>query len=95
MPAYIVSEVEVFDEEKFAVYRQLVPPTIAAHGGRYLVRGGALETLEGEWQPKRIVILEFPSAAQAKTWLDSDEYEDVKALRHASARTRMIVVEGL
>jgi len=95
MSAYVVAEVEVFDSEKFEVYRQLVLPTIAAHGGRYLARGGTVQTLEGEWQPKRLVIVEFPTAAQAKAWWESGEYEPVKALRHASARTRMIVVEGL
>ncbi|HYY56032.1 MAG TPA: DUF1330 domain-containing protein [Pyrinomonadaceae bacterium] len=95
MSAYVVSEIEVLDEERYEVYKQLVPPSIAAYGGRFLARGGALETLEGEWSPKRIVILEFPSAAQAKAWWSSTEYAEAKDLRHATSRTRMILVEGL
>lgn len=95
MPTYVVVEIEVLDEERYETYKQLAPPAIAAYGGRYLVRGGKVETLEGSWSPKRLVILEFPSVDQAKTWWASTEYERAKALRHATARSRMIVVEGV
>ena len=95
MPAYLVVEVEVLDAEKFEVYRQLVPPILEAFGGRYLVRGGALETLEGAWQPKRFIIVEFPSTEQAKTWWNSSEYAEAKALRQAATNTRMVLVEGV
>jgi len=95
MSAYVISEIEVLDEERYEVYRRQAPPLIAAYGGRYLARGGAHETLEGEWSPKRIVILEFPSMAQAKAWWGSTEYEQPKALRQATTRTSMILVEGL
>lgn len=95
MSAYVVAEVEVLDAEQYEVYKRIVPPTIAAHGGRYLARGGAVETLEGEWRPKRIVILEFPSLAQAAGWWSSVEYAEAKALRQAVTRTRMIAVEGV
>lgn len=95
MSAYVLSEIEVLDEERYEVYKRLAPPVIAAYGGRYLVRGGETETLEGDWSPKRIVILEFPTVAQAKAWWSSTEYSEVKAIRQATTRTRMIIVEGL
>jgi uncharacterized protein (DUF1330 family) len=95
MSAYVVVEVEVLDKERFETYKQMVPPSIAAYGGRFLVRGGEVETLEGEWLPKRFVILEFPSVERAKAWWASEEYVQAKALRQACARTQMIVVEGL
>ncbi|MCA1850415.1 MAG: DUF1330 domain-containing protein [Acidobacteria bacterium] len=95
MSAYVVVEIEVLDQDGYETYKQLAPPAIAVYGGRYLVRGGNVETLEGTWSPKRFVILEFPSVAQAKAWWDSGEYKQAKALRQATARTEMIVVEGL
>ena len=95
MPAYVVVEVEVLDKERYETYKRMVPPTLAAFGGRFIVRGGAAETLEGDWSPKRLVILEFPSVSQAKAWWASSEYAEAKALRQATARTRMIVVEGV
>jgi uncharacterized protein (DUF1330 family) len=72
----------------------MVPSSLAAYGGKFVVRGGACETLEGSWQPKRLVVLEFPSVAKAKQWWASDEYRDAKALRQRTAKSEMIVVEG-
>ena len=95
MPAYIVVEVEVLDKERYENYKQMVPPSLAAYGGKFLVRGGEVGTLEGTWSPKRLVILEFPSVERAKAWWGSTEYADAKALRQATARTQMIVVEGV
>ena len=95
MAAYVVTEIEVVDRERYEAYKQIVPPSIAAYGGRFLVRGGVTETLEGAWSPKRFVIVEFPSAAQAKAWWGSAEYAQAKALRQAAARTQMILAEGL
>ena len=95
MSAYVLVEIEVLDQERYETYKQPAPSSIAVYGGRYLARGGDVETLEGTWQPKRLVILEFPSVDQAKAWWDSTEYEQAKALRQAVAHTRMIVVEGL
>jgi len=93
--AYVVTEIEVLDRERYEAYKQMVAPSIVAYGGKFLVRGGATETLEGDWSPKRFVILEFSSAAQAKAWWGSAEYADAKALRQATARTQMILAEGL
>lgn len=77
------------------VIRKLVAPTLEPYGGRYIVRGGTVETLEGEWSPKRLVIIEFPSVERAKAWWNSDEYEEAKTLRQACARSEIIVVQGL
>ena len=95
MPAYVVVEVEVNDPVRYANYKAMVPPSLEAYGGRFLVRGGKVETLEGDWSPKRFVMVEFPSAEQAKAWWASEEYAEAKALRQATARTQMIVVEGV
>ena len=95
MSAYIVAEVEVTDPEKFEEYRKLVPPTIEGFGGRYVVRGGAMESREGDWRPKRLVIIEFNDVDRAREWHDSDLYAPARALREASANTRMILVEGV
>jgi uncharacterized protein (DUF1330 family) len=94
MPAYIVVEVDVADPVRYESYKQMVPPSLAAYDGRFLVRGGKVETLEGDWSPKRLVIVEFPSVEKAKAWWNSTEYEEAKALRQATAKTQMIVVEG-
>ena len=95
MPAYIVVEVEVQDAVRYESYKEMVPPpSLASYGGRFLVRGGRVETLEGDWSPKRLVIVEFPSVERAKAWWSSTEYEEAKALRQATARTQMIVVQG-
>ena len=85
----------VTDPAGFEEYRQLVPATIQQYGGRYVVRGGAAETLEGDWQPKRVVVLEFPSLEQAKRWYNSEEYRGPKALRFKTATSKMILVEGV
>jgi len=94
MPAYIVVEVEVLDPEKYEDYKKMVPASLAKYGGKFLVRGGKAENLEGNWSPKRIVITEFPSVDQARAWWSSPEYAEAKALRQATAKTEMIVVEG-
>jgi uncharacterized protein (DUF1330 family) len=95
MPAYVVLDIEVTDTEAFAAYRELGPPTVAAYGGRYLVRGGSVETLEGSWLPSRLVILEFPTVQLGRAWWASAEYGPAKALRQACARTEMLLVEGV
>ena len=95
MAAYVIAEVEVQDKDRYETYKRMVPPTLAAYGGRFVVRGGEVETLEGGWSPGRLVILEFPSAERAKAWWDSEEYAAAKALRQATAHTRMIVVAGV
>jgi len=93
--AYLLVDVEVTDPAGFEDYKQQVPATLARYGGRYIVRGGHTETLEGTWKPKRVVILEFPDRAAAKAWWSSQEYATLKALRQRSARTELVVVDGI
>jgi uncharacterized protein (DUF1330 family) len=95
MAAYVVVEVEVQDKDRYETYKRMVPPSLTAYGGRFIARGGEVETLEGEWSPTRLVILEFPSVEQAKAWWSSEEYAEAKALRQATAQSRMIVVAGV
>ena len=95
MSAFIIVEVEVLDKERYETYKSMVPPSLAAYDGKFLVRGSAVETLEGEWFPKRLVVVEFPSLSQAKAWWGSEEYSEAKALRQATAHTKMILVEGI
>ena len=94
MPAYIVVEVEVHDPNRYEDYKRMVPPSLTPYGGRFIVRGGKVETLEGDWSPKRFVMVEFPSLEKAKAWWNSPEYREAKALRQATATSQMIAVEG-
>jgi uncharacterized protein (DUF1330 family) len=95
MPAYLYVEVEVTDPEGYAEYRERAPATIAAHGGRYLVRGGASEVLEGEAAGKRRVILEFPDMARLKAWYGSAAYRPLIALRQRTTRSMLLAIEGV
>ncbi len=95
MTAYIVVHVDVTDPEVFEAYRAQVPATLKAYDGEYVVRGGEMEVLEGEPIAPRVVVLKFPSMERAKAWHASTEYEGPKAMRQASANTRMLVVEGV
>jgi uncharacterized protein (DUF1330 family) len=94
MPAYVIVQVDVTDPAGYGEYKNMVPPSLVPYGGKFAVRGGACETLEGTWSPKRIVVLEFPDMARAKQWWASDEYRVAKKLRQRTAQTEMIVVEG-
>ena len=95
MPAYVILDITITDPKLFAQYKQLAPATIEAYGGRYLARGGQTESLEGDWQPNRIAILEFDSLDKAKAWIDSPEYREARAMRHQAAKSKTIVVEGV
>ena len=94
MTAYVIVDIEIVDPKGYKEYVKLAPEAVKLYGGKYLARGGPNETLEGGWQAKRLVILEFESMAQAKAWLNSDEYAPARALRHKYAKTNMVVVEG-
>ncbi|HEX9739583.1 MAG TPA: DUF1330 domain-containing protein [Ignavibacteriaceae bacterium] len=95
MSAYIIVEVEVKDPVKYEDYKKLTPASISAYGGRFIVRGGKAELIEGKQEPKRIVVLEFENSERAKAWWNSPEYSDAKKLRHATAESRMILIEGV
>ena len=94
MAAYLIADIEVTDPEAFDKYRAGVPATIAAYGGKYLVRGATGEVVEGEWTPKRLVVLEFDSMERLKAWYDSPEYADLKKLRQSASNGNLIFAEG-
>jgi uncharacterized protein (DUF1330 family) len=95
MPAYVINDMEITDPQRFEEYKRLSPSTVAAYGGRFLARGGEVTSLEGGWQPRRLVMLEFPSVEQAQAWLHSPEYAPARRLRQLSANSRMVVIEGM
>ena len=94
MAAYILVDITINDPQTYERYKLLAPASIAAYHGRYLVRGGRTEVLEGDWEPSRLVILEFPCVEDAKAWWESEEYAAAKALRQSCAATEMLLVEG-
>jgi uncharacterized protein (DUF1330 family) len=94
MTAYVIADINVHDPETYREYVGLVPDTLKPHGGRFIVRGGASETLEGDWQPRRLVVIEFPSADDARRWHGSPEYAPVLAMRQRSATGNLVLVEG-
>mgnify|MGYP001343852857 CR=1 FL=1 len=94
MPGYVIADITVVDETLYEKYRALTPGTIRKYGGRFVVRGGAHETIEGNWKPGRLVVLEFDDIASAKRWYNSPEYSEARAIRHEAATGNMIFVEG-
>ncbi len=95
MAAYAVVEVEVHDPDAYVEYRGLSGASVDQYGGRFIVRGGAVEGVEGGWQPERFVIIEFPSMEAARTWYDSPEYVKARAIRHRNATSKMLFVDGV
>ncbi len=94
MAGYVFGEIEVTDPAAYEDYRKQVMAVVTKYGGRFLVRGGKLETLEGGWAPKRFVALEFPSMEQARKFYHSPEYAPLIALRQKASRGKLILVEG-
>jgi uncharacterized protein (DUF1330 family) len=95
MKAYIIVDVRITDPALYESYKKLTPGSLVPFGGKFVVRGGAAETLEGEWEPGRMVVLEFPSKQKAKDWWSSSIYAPAKAIRQSASNTRMILVEGV
>jgi uncharacterized protein (DUF1330 family) len=95
MPAYVIVEIDIVDPVGYEEYKKLAGATVEKYGGKYIVRSGAVETLEGDWNPKRIVILEFESMQRAKEWLNCEEYREPRKMRHRTAKTKMILAEGV
>jgi uncharacterized protein (DUF1330 family) len=95
MPAYLIADVEVVNPELYADYSAGVPATLEPYGGRFLVRGGATELIEGDWLPRRLVVIEFPSADAARRWYESPEYQAILGIRHEAANARLILAEGV
>jgi uncharacterized protein (DUF1330 family) len=95
MPAYVIVESDINDPEQYERYKAASPGTVAAAGGRFVARGGELAVLEGDWQPSRLVVLEFEDLDAAKRWYESPEYGEAKRLRDGAATLRMVAVQGL
>jgi uncharacterized protein (DUF1330 family) len=95
MAAYIIVEIEITDPVGYEEYKKQAAATVHKYDGKYIVRGGKAEILEGNWKPKRIVILEFPTVTRAKEWLTCEEYREPRKLRHRTAKTNMLVIEGV
>jgi uncharacterized protein (DUF1330 family) len=94
MAAYVIVEVSIHDTAAYEDYKKLTPAAVAAYDGKFIVRGGQTEALEGEWEPERIVVLEFPTVERAKEWWSSEIYTEAKLIRQRAATTKMIVVQG-
>lgn len=95
MSVYVLVEIYIEDHSVYEEYKKLTPAAIAAYDGRFVVRGAKTECLEGEWYPERLVVLEFPSVERAKEWWASPEYSKAKSLRQQSAKTKMLLVQGV
>jgi uncharacterized protein (DUF1330 family) len=95
MAAYVIADIDVIDPVRYEDYKRLVPLSISKYGGRFIARGGEVETLEGSWTPGRMVIVEFPSFAHAREWWGSPEYAPAKALRQATSNGSLVVIDGL
>ena len=95
MAAYVINDMQVTDPALLEEYKKHSPATVAQYGGKFLVRGGRLETLEGDWSPSRLVMLEFPDVAAAQAWIDSPEYAEARRLRQRASRSNIVVVEGV
>lgn len=94
MAAYVIVDIAVHDPKRYEEYKRLAAPTVEQYDGRYVVRGGRAENLEGELEPNRVVVLEFPTFERAKEWWGSDEYAPARAIRQEIASSEMIVVQG-
>lgn len=95
MPAYIIAHLKITNPQEFEAYREAVPAVVAAHGGRYLVRGGAVETLEGDWTVPRLIILEFPDRASAQSFYHSADYQKILPLRLDNSEGAVVIAEGI
>jgi uncharacterized protein (DUF1330 family) len=94
MPAYVIADTDIRDHKTYDEYKRQVLPMIAKFGGRFIVRGGPHEVLEGQWRPHRIVVIEFPDMAAIKAWYNSPEYAPLLAMRQPAATDHPVAVEG-
>jgi uncharacterized protein (DUF1330 family) len=94
MPAFILVEIDIHDKAAYEEYKKLAPDTIKMYDGKFVIRGGKSEPLEGNWKPERIVMLQFPTVERAKEWWSSAAYEPAKKIRQSASSTKMLVIEG-
>lgn len=96
MAAYFIADqLEITDPDTMATYREGTGPTVKQYGGKMIARGGDTEALEGDWQPGRVIVMEFPDMAALKSWYNSPEYADLKAMRQSSSRANIIAIDGV
>jgi uncharacterized protein (DUF1330 family) len=95
MPAYVISDVTIRDEANADAYRERAAQSIARYGGKYLVRAGAIEVLEGDWSPRAVIIVEFPDMERARAWYRSEAYAEALKYRDAALSRDLILVEGM
>ena len=95
MAAYVLVDISETDPERAAQYRAMSGPSVERHGGHFLARGGAIRVLEGDWQPERLVVIEFTSAEGAQAWYDSEDYRQARSVRAGAGVWRMLVVDGI
>jgi uncharacterized protein (DUF1330 family) len=95
MAVYFIVDVTINDPQSYAEYRKQVGPMVARYGGRFLVRGGATETIEGDWQPQRLVVIEFADTGHFRAWYDSPEYAEVRAIRFKASTARAVLAQGV
>jgi uncharacterized protein (DUF1330 family) len=95
MAAYVIADVEITDPEKYREYTAQTPDSIASHGGRFIVRGGSCEVLEGDWRPGRVVVIEFPDLDAALGWFHSEDYQALAEIRRAASTAQILAVDGV
>jgi len=95
MTAYVIVDIDVHDPVGYEEYKRLAPAAVELYGGKYIARGGKTETVEGDWKPSRLVILQFESSEQAKKWLNSEEYREARAMRLKTTKSQMVIIEGV
>jgi uncharacterized protein (DUF1330 family) len=95
MAAYVIADVDITDPEKYKEYTAHTPDSIAGHGGRFIARGGRCEVLEGDWEPGRVVLIEFPTLDAALGWYRSEDYQELAKIRHAASTAQILVVDGV
>lgn len=95
MPAFVIANITILDPVRYEDYKRMVPATLVPFGGRFVVRGGNPQVLEGDWRPGRLVLLEFPSVERARAWWNSPEYAEARDLRQATSKGTLIILEGV
>jgi uncharacterized protein (DUF1330 family) len=95
MKGFVIVDIEILDQGKYQKYRQMAASSIEQYGGNYVVRGGKIQPLEGDWRPERLAIVEFESLEKAKAWYDSPEYAPAKQIRQEASRGKILIVEGV
>jgi uncharacterized protein (DUF1330 family) len=95
MTAYVIVDIDVHDPVAYEEYKSLAPTAVELYGGKFIARGGKTESLEGDWSPSRLVILQFENSDQARKWLNLEEYREARGMRHKTAKSQMVVIEGL